>query len=163
VLSGDLEWCAMRVWREFHRDDAASVVGLEEAMATLCGRLRHQDLPTRYVASRRLATCLEFLSARLETPPRLSEVARISGVHPMHLARLFRQRFGYSMGEYVRRSRIAWACDLLQQDGRTIGETAIRVGFADHAHFTRTFVRVTGCTPRWYRSRVLQSRVFRRF
>ena len=72
----------------------------------------------------------------------------------MHLAKLFRKRFGYSMGEFVRRQRIRWACEQLAHDDATIATIAVRAGFADHAHFTRTFRRITGCSPRWYRQRI---------
>ena len=159
VLSGDFEWFALHVWREFHRDDAGSRLALEEAVTALCWRLRNETWPHRYLSSRKLTACMEYLSGNLESVPRLSEAARFVGVHPMHLARLFRERLGYSMGEYVRRSRIAWARDLLQQERYTIGEIGIRVGFADHAHFCRTFLRVTGCTPGWYRRHVIDTRM----
>src|SRR6185503_8576742 len=159
VLSGDFEWFALRVWREFHHDDAGSRLGLEEAVTALCWRLRNETWPHRYLSSRNLTTAMDYLSAHLESPPRLSEAARFVGVHPMHLARLFRERLGYSMGEYVRRCRIAWARDLLQREQYTIGEIGARVGFADHAHFCRTFLRITGCTPGWYRKHVINTRV----
>ena len=158
VLSGDVEWYALRVWREFHRDDAGSPLGIDEAVTALCCRLRNETRTQKYVSSRKLATCMEYLSCNLENPPRLSDAARLVGVHPMHLARLFRERLGYSMGEYVRRSRIDWARDLLERDEHTISHIAIRVGFADHAHFSRTFVRITGCTPSWYRKHVIDTR-----
>ena len=75
----------------------------------------------------------------------------------MHLARLFRERYGYSMGEFVRRRRIAWACGQLAGSDRTISAIALDAGFADHAHFTRTFHRITGCTPRWYRRHIIHA------
>jgi len=84
----------------------------------------------------------------------LADVARIAEVHPMHLAKLFRKRFGYSMGEYLRRQRIAWACAQLSRSTGTISRIAVDAGFADHAHFTRTFRRITGCSPSWYRNHV---------
>jgi len=103
---------------------------------------------------RRLDRCLDYLSAHAADAPTLTDMARVADVHPMHLARLFRKRFGYSMGEYVRRRRIAWACEQLSHDAGTISSIAADAGFADHAHFTRTFRRITGSTPRWYRGRV---------
>src|SRR5215217_226889 len=103
VLSGDVEWDAMHVWREFHRDDAGSHLAMEEAITALCWRLRKETRTHRHLSSRRLANCIEYLSSHVDTPLRLSDAARVAGVHPMHLARLFRERFGYSLGEYVRR------------------------------------------------------------
>lgn len=153
VLSGDIEWLAATVWREFHRDDAASGLGIDEAVVRLCASLRVERKRTASASARRLATSAEYISEHLTPTPRLADVAHVAGVHPMHLARLFRQRYGYSMGEFVRRRRVAWACGELAGGGsdRTISAIALAAGFADHAHFTRTFRRITGCTPRWYR------------
>jgi AraC family transcriptional regulator len=156
VLSGDVEWLAASVWREFHRDDASGGLGMDEAVALLCASVRVDQKSTGPVSARRLALSAEYISQHLTPPPGpgLAEVAQVAGVHPMHLARLFRQRFGYSMGEFVRRRRIAWACGQLAGSDRTIAAIALTAGFADHAHFTRTFRRITGCTPRWYRQHV---------
>jgi AraC family transcriptional regulator len=154
VLSGDVEWLAASVWREFHREDAAAALGMDEAVALLCSSLRVDQRYSGSASARRLAISAEYISQHLTRAPRLADVAQVAGVHPMHLARLFRQRFGYSMGEFVRRRRIAWACGQLASSDATIAAIALAAGFADHAHFTRTFRRITGCTPRWYRQHV---------
>jgi AraC family transcriptional regulator len=154
VLSGDAEWMAVAVWREFHHDDPASALALDEAVAMLCTAVRTLHLRGAFEPHQRLDRCTEYLRAHPTATPRLAEVARIAGVHPMHLAKLFRKRFGYSMGEFLRRQRLAWACERLSRDAGTISSIAADAGFADHAHFTRTFRRVTGCSPRWYRQHV---------
>jgi AraC family transcriptional regulator len=151
ALSGDVEWMAVAVWREFHHDDPASALGLDEAVAMLCAAVRKSQARGVFEPHQRLDRCTEYLRAHPTATPRLAEVARIAGVHPMHLAKLFRKRFGYSMGEFLRRQRIAWACEQLSHEGATISTIAACAGFADHAHFTRTFRRITGCSPRWYR------------
>jgi AraC family transcriptional regulator len=153
-LSGDAEWIALAVWREFHHDDATSELAIDEGVAMLCAEVRRSRARGVFEPHNRLDRCEEYLRARPSVTPRLAEVARIAGVHPMHLAKLFRKRFGYSMGEFLRRQRIAWACEQLACKTGTISSIAARAGFADHAHFTRTFRRVTGCSPRWYREQV---------
>lgn len=154
VLSGDIEWMALAVWREFYHDDLSSTLGLEEAIAMLCGEVKRSNARGIFEPHQRLDRCTEYLRAHATGTPTLAEVARIAGVHPMHLAKLFRKRFGYSMGEFVRRQRITWACDQLAHDAGTISSIAARAGFADHAHFTRTFRRVTGCSPSFYRQNI---------
>jgi len=151
---GDAEWLALVVWREFHHDDPASTLGLSEAVALLCAEVRTSQARCVFEPHRRLDRCVEYLRSAPAARTSLADVARIAGVHPIHLAKLFRKRFGYSMGEFVRRQRIRWACDQLARDTGTISAIALRAGFADHAHFTRTFRRVTGCSPRWYRQHV---------
>ena len=160
VLSGEIEWAAFAVWREFHRDDTASALGMDESLALLCSGIRESTRRGEFEPHQRLDRCAEYLGADLMALHRLSDVARIAGVHPMHLAKLFRRRFGCSMGEFVRRRRVAWACGQLTSECGTIANIAARAGFADHAHFTRTFRRITGCTPQWYRDHVrsLQTR-----
>jgi AraC family transcriptional regulator len=150
-LAGDAEWLALVVWREFHHDDSASALGLAEAVARLCAEVRTSQTRGVFEPHHRLDRCMDYLRATPTAKPSLADVARIAGVHPIHLAKLFRKRFGYSMGEFLRRQRIRWACEQLAREGGTISTIALRAGFADHAHFTRTFRRVTGCSPRWYR------------
>jgi len=154
VLSGDVEWAALAVWREFHRDDFASSLTLGEAVALLCGHLKASHERGAFEQHHRLDRCAEYLRSQHHPTPTLADVARIAEVHPMHLAKLFRKRFGYSMGEYLRRQRIAWACDQLSRSTGTISRIAVDAGFADHAHFTRTFRRIAGCSPSWYRNHV---------
>ena len=154
VLHGDMEWAALRVWREFQQADSSSVLGMEEAVVLLCEATRSAHVRGLFEPHRRLDRCVAYLDAHLLEVHRLADVASIASVHPMHLAKLFRRRFGYSMGEYLRRRRIAWACAELARGEETITAIALQAGFADHPHFTRTFVRVTGCTPRWYRARM---------
>jgi len=154
VLGGDLEWPAMQVWREFHRADTASALALEEALVLLCNAARSARTGGVFEPHRRLDACTDYLQSHLLETHRLADVSRIAGVHPMTLARLFRRRFGFSMGEYLRRRRIAWACERLISTDATIAAIAHDAGFADHAHFTRTFVRLAGFTLRWYRAQV---------
>jgi AraC family transcriptional regulator len=154
VLGGDVEWPALRVWHEFQQPDTARALGMEEAIVLLYEATRHAYVRGLFEPHQRLDRCVAYLDAHLMEVHRLAGVARIAGVHPMYLAKLFRRRFACSMGEYLRRRRVAWACEQLARKGETITDIALNAGFADHAHFTRTFVRVTGCTPRWYRAQV---------
>ena len=152
VLGGDLEWSALRAWREFQHADTSNTLAVEEAIVLLCEAARRTYTRGLFEPHQRLDRCIAYLDEHPLEAHRLAEVARIAGVHPMHLAKLFRRRFGCSMGEYLRRRRVAWACSQLAHGKDTITTIAQNAGFADHAHFTRTFVRITGCTPRTYRA-----------
>jgi AraC family transcriptional regulator len=80
----------------------------------------------------------------------LDGLARVAGVHPTHLARTFRARLGCSVGELVRRVRVAAAKEAIA-GGMSLAETAVACGFADQSHFTRTFRRAIGTTPAAFR------------
>jgi len=79
-------------------------------------------------------------------------------VHPVHLCREFRRHFGCTVGELVRRLRVAHAAQQLTETEVPIQEIADLTGFADQAHFTRIFKTHTGTTPLQYRKSSLVAR-----
>jgi len=85
---------------------------------------------------------------------RIGDIARAAGVHPVHLARMFRRHFGFGPGEALRRHRLARAAALI---GRipSLAEVALLAGFADQSHMTRAFRRHYGTTPARFRSAFL--------
>ncbi len=97
----------------------------------------------------------ERLHASFGSRVTLAELAESAGVHPVYLARSFRERYGVSVGEYVRRLRLDWAAAQLTASETPVAVVAAEAGFADQSHFTRAFKRHTGLTPGRYR-RVLQ-------
>jgi AraC family transcriptional regulator len=83
---------------------------------------------------------------------RLRDVAREAGVHPIHLARVFRRHHGCSVSQYVRALRIAEAGRLILHRRQPIAAAACATGFADQAHLCRWFGRLFGFSPRTLRS-----------
>ena len=82
----------------------------------------------------------------------LVELALDIGVHPVHLARVFRKNFDCTVGEFVRRLRIERACKEIAESSAPISEIALALGFYDQSHFSNTFKRFTGMTPAAYRA-----------
>jgi AraC family transcriptional regulator len=89
-----------------------------------------------------------------ETPSTLAGLARMVNRHPVYVARAFRARFGCSVGEYVRRTRIAQACARLADSEATLAEISTGAGFYDQSHFSRVFRANTGMSPGEYRRAV---------
>lgn len=82
----------------------------------------------------------------------VTEVAAAVGVHPVHLARVFRSYYGAPVGAYVRGLRLDWAARRLADSPDGIAQIALQAGFFDQSHFTRTFKRKFGLTPMAYRT-----------
>ena len=82
---------------------------------------------------------------------KVRELAREAGVHPVYLARIFRRYYGCTVGEYVRLIRVQQAQQDLLDSNEPIADIALKNGFADQSHFTRSFKHVTGVTPARYR------------
>jgi AraC family transcriptional regulator len=82
---------------------------------------------------------------------RLADIAAEVGVHPVHLARVFRLSYGAPVGSYARGLRLTWAAGRLRDSGDGIAQIALEAGFFDQSHFTRAFKRHFGMTPLAYR------------
>lgn len=81
----------------------------------------------------------------------VTELASMASVHPVYLARRFRDAYGCSIGEYVRRRRLQAAEELLVSSRLDLSEVALRCGFADQSHFSKAFRRGVGVPPGRYR------------
>jgi len=98
-----------------------------------------------------LAQARELLEGRSGSAVKLSTIAREVGVHPVHLSRTFRRRFGQTMRRYLLGLRIEAARRVMIDTTRSLSRIAAESGFADHSHLTRAFRRSVGVTPTQYR------------
>lgn len=92
-----------------------------------------------------------YLSMRLAEPVSVADLARRAHLSPSHFAAAFRRQFGLAPHQYLTRLRIEHAQSLLTTTDTPVAEVATLCGFADAAHFTKTFRRATGTTPAAYR------------
>jgi AraC-like DNA-binding protein len=74
-------------------------------------------------------------------------LARRVSCSPHHLSRVFGQVTGSSISGYRNRVRVSRALDRISGGERSLAGLAHELGFADHAHLTRTIRTVTGHTP----------------
>jgi AraC family transcriptional regulator len=149
---GLLSQIASRLFAEFRARDAVSSLTIEGlALEFAAGVVRSEGATTTGRAPLWLASVVDYLHARATEEIELDELARLAGVHPAHLTRVFRIRHGCSVGEYVRRLRIDRAARELVDSPRPIAAIAASLGFADQSHFSRVFSRVTGMSPGRYR------------
>jgi AraC family transcriptional regulator len=151
--SGVLAWLATRLYNEFHREDSACSLAIEGlTLEMLSEASRRPAKMSETKAPRWLVHARDFLQAHFPEPATLAGVANSAGVHPTHLARVFRQFYGCTIGEYVRRLRIEFACREISLTDAPLTQIAMTAGFYDQGHFSRTFKRIVGLTPSEYRA-----------
>lgn len=142
---------AMNVYREIHSSAGPSLLlieGLLLELVSLAARSAAADpgQPPRWLSDAR-----DLLHQRFAERLSLSVVAERVGIHPAHLARMFRKMYGCSVGEYIVRLRIEHATQELHRCEFPLSEVATRSGFYDQSQFTNVFKRQTGMTPSEYR------------
>ncbi|MBO9596314.1 MAG: helix-turn-helix domain-containing protein, partial [Cohnella sp.] len=71
--------------------------------------------------------------------------------NPVYLSRLFKQRRGQNLSDYIEEARIRKAKTLLAEEDLRVQEVGARVGYESPHSFTRFFKKATGMTPQEYR------------
>ena len=82
----------------------------------------------------------------------LGDVADHIYVSQWHLSKLLNRKTDQSFFDLLAGMRIARAKELLKDPALRIHEIAEETGFSDVAHFSRSFKKITGCTPGEFRN-----------
>lgn len=145
---------ARQIAVEMRAGDAAAPLALEGLALELSAyRMR---LSARLLEAHRprwVDDVRDLLLSRLDEPLRVADLAAAVGRNPVHVARVFRNAHGFSLGAYLRRARVAWAAAELATSDAPLSAIALRAGFSDQSHFCRVFRRQMGVTPGEYRRR----------
>jgi len=160
---------------ELQLPNAPSQVGNAEAHIIIAKLLRICERWEGHATLRAEALCFELIAASLapstaeREPPSwlkeatdflqdnfvdditIGEIGGRVGVHPVHLARVFRRFHGCTPGDFLRNIRIERAGKLLGRSRLSSAEIALATGFADQSHFTKQFRRAFGLPPGEYR------------
>ena len=102
-----------------------------------------------------LKQALDFLEySKLEgSTTLLRQAAQACGLGYESFRKKFESAIGMPPGRYVLARRIERARMLLAIQSLTNGEIAGMLGFYDEYHFSKTFSRLTGCSPREFRKK----------
>lgn len=132
----------------------ADALSRQEAAATFATRL-HGLLGDRPLAAPPLPHTLrraaDFITDNCTRALSLAEIAAQADLSPTQCIRAFRQRFGLTPHAYLTNRRIQFSQQRLRQ-GAAIADVALEAGFADQAHFQRTFKRLVAMTPGRYQA-----------
>ncbi|MCO6510642.1 MAG: helix-turn-helix transcriptional regulator [Aridibacter famidurans] len=149
-----LVWLACRLYHEFRNWQPCSELVAEGITLEMLGRSARKQTAPQKRPPAWLRRVVEKLDAEFRESPSSSELAVEAGVHPVHLAAVFRRFKGETVGEYVQARRIEFACALLQEKEMPLADIAVDSGFSDQSHFTRVFRRFTGMTPGSFRASI---------
>jgi AraC family transcriptional regulator len=152
-FQGGMTAClAVRLYREFCRRDTVAPLAMEGlVLEILAEASRRQPDVTEPRPPRWLQQVRELLHEQFMSRLSLEEIADLVGVHPVHLARVFRAHYRCTLSDYIRRLRIEFTCRQLVSSDLPLSQIALTAGFADQAHFSRTFKQFTGLTPTEYK------------
>lgn len=95
----------------------------------------------------RIVRACEFIRADEDFKVSLSDVALHIGLSEGRLTHLFKQVVGVPLRRYILWQRVRRAIAVAFTEGSSLTDAAHAAGFADQAHFTRTFKDMFGALP----------------
>jgi AraC family transcriptional regulator len=146
-------WLARRLIAECREQDNVSPLIAEGLVLELLGECsRAQPVSHASDVPRWLLSARYRLHERFAENLSLAEVAAECGVSADHLSRAFRKHFGCTAGDYVRKTRVEYACRRLAESETPLAEIALLAGFTDQSHFTKVFQRHMRVSPKQFRA-----------
>ncbi|WP_161596668.1 helix-turn-helix domain-containing protein [Chitinophaga vietnamensis] len=141
-----------RLLYAFSQDPQASMPALAEdyVFNWLAG---HQQtaVPLRL---RWLPQVKAILENEFDTHHTIPSLAARAYVHPVYLARAFKERTGFTVGEYQLKMRVRKAVELLFTTQLPVADIAFAAGFNDAPHLVRAFRFFYQVTPGKFRSTI---------
>jgi AraC family transcriptional regulator len=109
-------------------------------------------IPEGALGSLKLKQVQDYIENHLANEIVIEDMAALIPMSQFHFARAFKAATGETPHKYLTQRRIERAKLLLTVTKLPIAEVAYRVGFSNQSHFTAHFRKVTGVTPKDYRS-----------
>lgn len=81
-----------------------------------------------------------------------NEIAGEVFLTPEYLSKLYKKKTGVSLKDYINEYRIEKAKELLKSGSKNVSEIAQSVGFDNYSYFSTVFKKVTGKSPKDYKS-----------
>ena len=95
-----------------------------------------------------ISEVLAYLESHYADPLTVEHLAKVAGMSPTSLFRLFNEIMDRSPIDYLIHLRIDKASQLLRRGGMRVSEISDAVGFNDSNYFARQYRRITGRSPR---------------
>ena len=91
--------------------------------------------------------CVQYIASHTHQSITLDQLAEGAGYSKEYIAKLFSKHMGMSISDYIQKTRIEEAKELLRQ-GKHCGEVACILNYTSQSHFIRQFKKQTGITPK---------------
>lgn len=111
------------------------------------GKRYAADLPAGSVSDAIARRAVQYLHEHHADAMTMKQVSRVLGVSERHLRAKLEEALGQTPHRYLAEYRIDRAKDLIAHEELALKDVAIRTGFKNVHHFTRTFTQIAGVPP----------------
>jgi len=129
-------------------DPFSRLSGEQTLLCALFQLIQCSHLPPQQ-HSDRLSSAVSYIHEHIADPLTLEEISRFSGLSLSRFKCCFKSELGISPREYINQVKIRQACRLLEE-GRSVTDTAMALGFTSSNYFSVLFKKFTCMTPSRY-------------
>lgn len=116
-----------------------------------------ETLETEGQMTQKLRAVRTYLDEHFTEEITLDMLSRRFSVSKFYLCREFKERFTYSILNYITAKRVNYAKELLRFSSRSVQEIAFLCGIEDSNYFNKVFKKAEGVTPTEYRTHWAES------
>jgi two-component system response regulator YesN len=129
-------------------NDVSNLANIQHAIHL---RLSHMRERINVEEDKIIKLAKEYIEAHMEHPLSLHEVANVVHFNPTYFSEYFKEKSGETFSQYVTRTKIEKAKQLLHDPTARIADISEYVGYKDPRSFTKMFKLFLGMTPKEYR------------
>ena len=102
----------------------------------------------------KLQIVINYINDYINRDLHIAELANLVQISPYYFSHLFKKSTKFTPHQYVTQCRIEKAKQLLKKQNLSITYISEQVGFHDQSHFSKTFCKIVGLTPKKYRDQL---------
>lgn len=88
-----------------------------------------------------------YIHENLDRDIHREDIARHVHLNEDYLSRIFKRKMGTSLKEYIVTEKISVAQQMIRTTALPISFIALKIGYSNYSHFSKTYKKVTGISP----------------
>ena len=105
----------------------------------------------------RIFTAMQTIEKKFNHNISNADLANAANMATNSFSRLFKTCTGFSVQQYIAKTKIEVACNLMHHSNQTIDEIAYNCGFYDRHHFSKIFKKLMKVNPSYYMKNLIVS------
>lgn len=120
----------------------------------ICDTFKSANPSISFQPDDRVLTIVRLIERHLSLPSSelTSLISSRLSLHPQSLNRLIKKDLGISLNQFILESKLENSCGMLLE-GIPVTDVAITMGFYDHSHYNKYFLKYFGLTPSEYKKK----------
>ena len=125
-------------------------------LTVLISQNMEEDFPYHFD---NIQTAVEYINRHITEDIRIDQICAACYLSKYHFCRLFKEKIGLTVMQYILKTRVTMAKELLCKTDLSVTEISESCGFSSISYFSRAFKNETGISPLQYQKRETENMI----